>query len=131
MPSHLILITFICSRSHSQNICIAPLSARTWCQDAGFLEYKKNLFLGSPLLSREVSLDYSLWSVENLGSAHKEEEHNENKWPNRGGMGRSKEEKILFWSSKTSLEVIGKDDAKGEKGFHNSIQNEASFFVPL
>lgn len=42
-------------------------------------------------------------------------------------MGRSKEEKIFFWSSKTSLEVIGEDDAKREKGFHNSIQNEASF----
>lgn len=43
-------------------------------------------------------------------------------------MGRSKEEKILFWRSKTSLEVIGEDDAKGEKGFHNSIQNEASLY---
>lgn len=90
------------------------------------------MFLGSPLLSREVSLDYSLWYVENLGSARwSYKEENTMRINDPTGMGRSKEEKIFFWSSKTSLEVIGEDDAKREKGFHNSIQNEASFFVPV
>lgn len=98
MPSHLILITFIHSLSHSQNICINPLFTRTWCRGARFSEYKKNLFLGSQLQSREVSLDYSLWSIENLGSAqwsYKEEEHNENKWPNRDGKEQGKENTFL------------------------------------
>ena len=49
------------------------------------------------------------------------------------GMVRSKEEKILFWRSKTSLKVIRKDDEgfKGGKSLHNSVQNETSFFVPV
>lgn len=109
MPSHFILINFIGSLSRSQNICIAPSSARTWCRGAGFSEYKKNLFLCSPLLHWEVSLDYSLSLFKNLGSAQgsrKEGEHSGNKWPNRDG----KEQGRYLWKSYRKMIMVQREE---------------------